>query len=163
MGELLNRGFQLEILQTLADAYPAHIEIRKAFEEPENNSLYVNLAYLNEHDLVFVKWHTTRVGKVPAPNFAKITAAGLDFLQDDGGLSSILGVVTVRFDDATLRSLLTDRIAQEDGDPTVKSQMIAAVKAMPAEGIKAIGQKAISYGIAHAPTGIQSLKDFLDL
>lgn len=148
MGELLNRKYQLEILNAMAESYPAVSKIVDTFGNQENNSLKVNLAYLNEHGLIECKSYQTHDDPYPLPTIGKITAAGLDFLTDDGGLSAILGVVTVRFDDETLRALLIERIEEENEDPGVKSRMTEVVKSMPAAAIKAIGDKAIDLGIA---------------
>ena len=41
---------------------------------------------------------------------ARITAKGIDFLEDDGGLSAILGVVTVKLHADTLREMLAKKI-----------------------------------------------------
>ncbi|WP_127111711.1 hypothetical protein [Shimia sediminis] len=163
MGELLDRGFQHHILQEMANDYPAASRIKATFGEQSDNMLKVNLAYLHEHGLIACNWHPTLDDPYPLPTSGTITAAGLDFLADDGGLSSILGVVTIRFDDETLRALLLEKIQNGDGDPDMKSQMIAAVKAMPAEAIKAVGEKAISYGISAAPAGLLAFKSFIGL
>ena len=43
-----------------------------------------------------------------------ITAKGLDFLEDDGGLSAILGAITVKLDPDDLRALIAARIEESD-------------------------------------------------
>lgn len=86
-----------------------------------------------------------------------------DFLADDGGLSAILGVVTVRFADQEIRNLLVQRIANEEGDETIKSRMVEAVRSLPAEAIKGIGTKAIEHGIASFPAGLAAIRAMLEI
>jgi hypothetical protein len=163
MGELLNGASQLQILRAMAEDYPAASEIEASFGEMPSNQLNVNLTYLHEHGLIHCEWYPVIGDVAPLPENGKITAHGLDFLADDGGLSAILGVVTVRFDDVTLKAMLSDKIESADGDPDVKVQMLAAVKSMPAEALKTLSQKAIEYGLAAAPTGLIALKTHLGL
>ena len=163
MGELLNRGEQLRILNEMAADYPAPSGITETFGPQENNQLSVNLSYLHEHGLIECNWHPTLDNPYPLPESGKITAAGLDFLADDGGLSAILGVVTVRFDDQTLKAMLVDRIEAEDGDNNLKTQMISVVKSMPAEALKSVSERAIAYGIAAAPVGLNALRTHLGI
>lgn len=163
MGELLDRGAQLSILNKLAADYPADSDIDATFGSQHDNQLKVNLSYLYEHGLIECILYSTKDDPYPLPEFAKITAAGLDFLADDGGLSAILGVVTVRFDDQTLKALLVARIEKEGGDSGVKAKMIAVVQSMPADALKAVSEKAIAYGLTAAPTGLKALGNFLGI
>ncbi|WP_298938330.1 hypothetical protein [uncultured Ruegeria sp.] len=163
MGELLDRGFQREVLHTIANDYPGSTDIEAAFGTQGNNFLKVNLAYLREHGLVNFSVHGTKDDQYPMPIEAVITARGLDFLADDGGLSAILGAVTIRFDEAQIRDLLLQRVALASGDDTMKSELIEIIKQMPAEGLRELASRAISYGIEKAPDGIETLKAFFNL
>ncbi len=91
----LNRAMQLEILRCLRDAYPEVIEVR-TIPGSDDADFQGNLFYLTEHDLVA----SEAVRDFPEKEIftAQITAKGLDFLEDDGGLGAILGKITVRFD-----------------------------------------------------------------
>lgn len=161
---MLNRDFQRAILQRLAELYPAENSYpERLFPDIPPPALKVNLAYLSEHGLVTLRLYPTSDDPTPMPLSVKITAAGLDFLADDGGLTAILGVITVRLHDDTIRKLLIQRIEEEDGDPDVKAQMIAAVKSMPAEAIKAVGGRAVEVGIAAAPAGLMALRSFIGI
>ncbi|MCM0751957.1 hypothetical protein DEA98_13760 [Brucella pseudogrignonensis] len=68
-----------------------------------------NLAYLDDHGLTVSTW-TNPMNMDPTPVMTKITAKGLDFISDDGGLSSILGVVTVKLHQETIAALIVDRV-----------------------------------------------------
>lgn len=163
MGELLNRDVQYQILRNLAEVYPREMHGAQVLPDEPDNTANVNLTYLHEHGLITCTFYPTLGDPYPLPHAAKITKDGLDFLSDDGGLSAILGVVTIRFDDLTLKALLVERIEKENGDQGLKAQMIAAVKAMPAEALKAVGEKAIAAGIAGAPAGLHALRIYLGI
>jgi hypothetical protein len=59
---------------------------------------------------------------------AKITARGLDFLEDDGGLGAILNVVTIRLEADTLRQLLETKINASDMPEADKQTLLAKLK-----------------------------------
>ncbi|WP_229439423.1 MULTISPECIES: hypothetical protein [Neisseria] len=67
-----------------------------------------NLQYLAEHGLVVCEDKTLITATV------KITAKGIDFLADDGGLSAILGVVTVKLHSDTIQALIAAKIDQAE-------------------------------------------------
>lgn len=102
----LNRKLQRQMLQALKDFYPApNPNFAQQFgSDPD----YVgNLHYLNGHGLL--TWTEYREGGAALPpqllDF-KITLAGLDFLEGDGGLGAILRTVTVKLEAHQLRQIL---------------------------------------------------------
>ncbi|UVK45701.1 hypothetical protein BPNPMPFG_001261 [Mesorhizobium sp. AR07] len=82
---------------------------------------------------------------------ASITAKGLDFIADDGGLGAILGVVTVRLHGDTLRELLISRVESSDEDDTVKQKVVAKLKDIPGEALGALVTKALDASLASLP------------
>lgn len=146
----LDRAFQKQILVALADAYPTKVSPTTLFDESRRSEVVVNLAYLEEHGLVRLNW-SRAIGEPPHPGPAGITAAGIDFLHDDGGLSAILGVVTVKLHEESLRALLVREVAQSSDDETIKGQVIAQIKALPAEGLKTIATKSLEVGLSRIP------------
>jgi len=71
---------------------------------------------------------------------------GLDFLKDDGGLSAILGVVTVRFEADTIRTILQLKVDQSDLSPVDKQKLRGALQELPAENIKHLSTKIVDAG-----------------
>ena len=63
----------------------------------------------------------------------KITEKGLDFLKDDGGLTAILGIVTVRFEADTIRTILQIKVNQSDLSPADKQKLHGVLQELPAE------------------------------
>lgn len=91
---------------------------------------------------------------------AKISAKGLDFLADDGGLSAILGVVTVRLHEDTIKSLLIDRVRQSPGDATIKGKLIDAIKKQPAEALSTLTTKLLEEALVQLPNALPMLQRF---
>ncbi|MBC8718828.1 hypothetical protein [Ochrobactrum sp. Marseille-Q0166] len=92
-----------------------------------------------------------------------ITAKGLDFLQDDGGLSAILGVVTVKLHEDTIKELLIKKVEQSSAEPTVKKKLIDQIKSLPAEMTKVATVEGLKAGIDSLPDVIQWLHKSLGL
>lgn len=94
----LDRELQRQILEKLADAYPDEIfEVAPKFPSAGRSSVFFNLQYLAEHGLVNSGVRKSQSGDTEDQWYelgTKITATGLDFLADDGGLGAILGVGT---------------------------------------------------------------------
>lgn len=116
----IDRAIQHEILQRLAEVYPNGIyPLQTCFDRQVDLELIIaNTKYLHEHGLVasgftdrqFTGMEISKRWAEPRETF--ITAAGIDFLREDGGLGAILGVVTVRLDSATIMALVANRIDQ---------------------------------------------------
>jgi hypothetical protein len=92
----------------MRDKYPSMAYKVPKSLDGNDRRFYLNLFYLQEHDLCetstqensdgFISWRGT-----------KITAKGVDFLENDGGLSAILGVVRVKLHADTLRDILAKK------------------------------------------------------
>lgn len=139
MGELLDRHLQREMLDTLAWSYPNSADVSETFPHVAENVTRVNLCYLGEHGLVSLQTAELDEGLIVTD--AKITARGLDFLQDDGGLGAVLGVVTVKLHDETIKKLLSDKVRETVEDPTVRDRLLEAIKDLPAEATKRIAAR----------------------
>ena len=148
MGELLDRSVQHELLQRLAERYPQQA-FMKDLPDFGGNVRAVNLAYLQEHGLISVNWYASMEGREPIA--ASINAHGLDFLADDGGLGAILGVVTIKLHDDSIRKLLIQKIEQASGEKSVKKRLIEKVKSLPSEGLEKITMAGLGSGLDHVP------------
>ena len=81
-----------------------------------------------------------------------ITAQGLDFIEDDGGLSAILGVVTIKLHEDSLKALLTDAVNESREPDTVKARLIDQIRSLPADATKKVVLDAAKAGLAAAPS-----------
>jgi hypothetical protein len=90
-----------------------------------------------------------------------ITARGLDFLADDGGLSALLGTVTVKLHADTLRDLIESRIARADMPEAEKKRITDHLRALPAEALKTVTTRLVEAGLDTLPNAIPLLKTLL--
>jgi hypothetical protein len=148
MGELLDRKLQNEILTTAASEYPGQLRYGggKRFASVAE---VVNAAYLDEHGLLKVTWpneferHTLRS--------VTITAKGLDFLANDGGLSAILGVVTIKLHEDSIKALLLEKLAESNAPKSVRQRVAEQIRSLPAEATKEVALAVVKSGLREIP------------
>ena len=147
---ILDRDYQRQLLKMLCDAYPNEFDHRdfcRAMDDETGRKYEANMIYLEEHGLV----KSGIVDHVFNP--PKITAKGMDFLADDGGLTAILGVTTIRFDDNTLRSIIESKI-KDSSDLTDKTGMISRLRELPTDAIKHLTLVLLEKGLDHLPNAM---------
>lgn len=160
MGELLDREFQKQILTDVAGLYPQAADIQRSYGHQDDNRLLVNLHYLHEHGLVDFRF-TEFLDRTLKMHTVKITAKGMDFITQDGGLSAILGVVTVKLHDETIRELLIKKVEEAPGDATVKSNLVEKIKALPADALGKITMDGLDKALSTAPKLLDLLSGLL--
>ena len=82
---------------------------------------------------------------------AKIIAAGLDFLADDGGLTASLSVVTVKLHADTVRDLLVAKVDGTNLPEVRKSAIKEQLKKLPATALQAATTDLVRVGLDHMP------------
>ncbi|WP_233842930.1 hypothetical protein [Dyella sp. 2HG41-7] len=149
MGEFLDRARQHELLLQLRDEYP-HWKVFDLKGDEEGRRETVNLHYLLEHRLIDGQPRFSSMGDKSVLWKVRITHDGLDFLAADGGLGAILGVVTVKLHDDTVRDLLIARV-EEDGtkDNATKVKLKETIRGLPAEMLSTLVKKAMETGLGH--------------
>ena len=103
----------LNVLRRLKAEYPGHADVQQ-WDHPHLTS---ELLYFQEHGLVTVGLNPDISLMKPQAIFASLTAKGIDFLQDDCGLSAILDVVTIRIDDDSIKRMVEAKIMASDMPP----------------------------------------------
>ena len=146
----LDRNLQRRILLELRDLYPVISAPHKLFTDVEPAHLMANLCYLAGHELI---WLPTKApeGQMPYASLIAITVKGLDFLADDGGLSAVLGVVTVRLQDETIKALILAQIEASTTDAGIKAQLTETIRSLPAAATKEVALAAIHQGLKSVP------------
>lgn len=156
----IDRKLQREMLLALRDHYPeAILSFRNVINE-DANKVDANVAYLEEHGLCEARRSAALNGRVTYTG-TKITARGLDFLADDGGLSAVLGVVTIKLHDDTVKDLIQARIAESNLPPLDKRRWLDALRGLPAETTKLVLLKLAEMGLADAPAALHAIGTFL--
>lgn len=155
--ELLDRGFQETLLQELATLYPEDADVASLPAHGEGNRLLVNATYLAEHGLMEVRLR--RLDGRLTLSFAKITAKGMDFLAGDGGLGAILGVVTIKLHEETLRHLIEAKVLESDLPQTQKQRLLDQLRQLPAETTKHLAMQLVDAGLKNWPAAFLLLRN----
>ncbi|MBQ4773457.1 hypothetical protein F9U44_18305 [Pectobacterium versatile] len=123
--------------------YCAFIE---RFENQDN--ITANLLYLKEHGLITATIIELLNGLFSiTPENIKITSKGIDFVRDDGGLSSILNVQTIRFHREAV-VVLEDLFALSGMTNEEKVKAKSTLGELSLEALKAVVQTATTAGLA---------------
>lgn len=157
----LDRDYQRDLLKKLADEYPRSFNPRALLDgiSDEDDAKFVcNLVYLEEHGLAIsnVSWnmdgYTYSIGQ------PRITAAGMDFIADDGGLSAILGLVTIKLHEEDVLSLIGSRINESDLPQPEKNKWIDGLRSLSADSIKHLTMKLLDKGLENWPAALLAVQ-----
>ena len=161
---MLNRDVQHRILTMLSDSYPTPVSDPSEELGLDAKTGSQNLYYLAELGLITVSKERDIGPAYPTPAMATITAKGLDFLADDGGLGAILGTVTVKIHQDSIKQLLEDKIQQSDLTEQEKSGILKTLRELPSEAMSHLTTKLLDLGMGNLPAagelirkGLQSL------
>ena len=130
----MNRELQSKILNSLKDSYPERVDLNQLRREV-GEDVGADLEYLYDHGLVTGHYINTLGSAKSTFIWAQITSEGLDFLEDDGGLSALRNTIHVRFDTEELKTVLVDVFTQnapEDKQETVRG----AIRSLPAAAVR---------------------------
>lgn len=158
---ILDREFQLELLRLYADVYPDRTYGPWSELDSDERKVAANLLYLQDHGLIQVFGGLSTEGGLIYQG-GKITAKGMDFLADDGGLSAILGVVTIKLHDDTIKAIIEARIQQSDLPEPAKKRMIDRLRSLGGEATKHLLLKSLDYGLDKAPDAIEKIGKWLE-
>lgn len=150
----LDRDLQRTLLQRMKEVYPSPYKVEGQRGEEANN-----LLYLEEHGLA--KCMSGNYGGTIVVANATITAKGLDFLEDDGGLSAILGVVTVRLHADTIRDLIALRIEESEIEPEQKSAIKKHLENTPATVLQHLTNRLVDLGLKSGPGAVELIRTTL--
>jgi hypothetical protein len=157
---MLDRAYQREILMRLRDTYPAR---ERGLSDADNaRRLVVNVAYLAEHGLVDVKMLNYH-GQPAIVGPCKLTAAGMDFLEDDGGLTATLSTVTIRLDGDQFRQMLATKIESALLPAAEKTALMKHVGALSQAGLQEAGKQLMQMGLKHIPDAAAWLRSMSGL
>ena len=102
-----------------------------------------NLIYLYEHELIIGTLVNGNV-EIRRP---QITAVGLDFLEDDGGVSAMLRTITVKIDQDDLRALIAARVADSDLPAAEKDRLSHAIRSLPAHALRDLTTRLVNEAV----------------
>ena len=158
----LDREYQRKMLELLATTYPQKYDIRqmaKGWSQEEDQRYASNMLYLEEHGLVESEVKIALNGNV-LTGLPRITAKGMDYLSEDGGLTAELGAVTIKFHEDTLKQLIGKRIEESDLPKQEKSKLLEQLSSLPGEVIKKLTLKLVDTGLANWPAALGAIELF---
>lgn len=161
---MLDRAYQLHLLTMIRGTYPVAFDIRQHMRELDDKDMRkfeYNLAYLVEHRLIDCQISTSVNGHI-SMGMPRITKDGLDFLEDDGGLSAILNITTIKLHQEDLRQLLEAKIsASTELKPEEKKTFVSQLRALPADATKQLVIELMKRGLDHGPDAWQYIRTLL--
>ena len=145
----IDRDLQRQILEEANQHYPSDAGnvLRTLNCNDEHGS--ANAFYLEELGLIKVSAVALHGHRLV--NSVKITAQGIDFLADDGGVGATLAVVTIKIHEDSLRELLTQKIDDSGISNEEKSRLKESIKELPGEGVKHLMTKFVDLGFENLP------------
>lgn len=163
-----DRALQLEILNALIDCAPNYLnraQERALIEKFDNYDHFVAcMLYLEMHGLVstrFVRSETMAgVDFIFNASYCNITEKGIDFLLDDGGLSAILKVQTVRLHNDTIVAL-EDIIRVANISEDQKKGLISKLRELPGDAIKHLTLQLLTQGVLNLPNALRLIQTTL--
>lgn len=141
---MIDRALQLDLLNRLAAGYPRTVSTQEWLRE--NVAVNCNLHYLSEHGLIDGSV-SQEIGGSNRFLTARINAKGLDFLADDGGLSAILGVVTVKVHEDTIRQILLQRVGAADLPAAERASLMESIRSLPGKALGTLTEKLMENGV----------------
>ena len=148
----IDRSLQRSLLCLMREAYPSMLNaIPNSICEKYDKTFYFNLFYLKEHGLCETLTSQSIDGHISWGG-AKITPKGIDFLEDDGGLTSILCAVTIKLHADTIRSLLAAKIESAPLPPAEKSTLRKTLAGLSDTALQAGTTDLVRLGLQHIPS-----------
>lgn len=117
------------------------------------DTVETEVRYLAELGLLYADYYMSE-----GVSWARITSEGRDYIDPTGGIGAELNVVTVRLHEDTIRQIFINRVKASDADETVKSKLVDQLKALPAEGLSKLAEKALEEGLRYMPHALQWLQ-----
>ncbi|WP_083004821.1 hypothetical protein [Halomonas sp. GT] len=168
----MDRKKYLKILNFLNDSYMSTKALKPYELNMSFDDMNTSAFYLQEHGLAEFTGiieskraasHVEAVGgDIEQQIYGSITTKGLDYLKEDGGLTSELNVQVIRLDATTIQQLIDAKIIQSTSIPEhEKPALREALKGMKEEGLKQLTTRLISYGLDQGTVTAQQLSQWL--
>ena len=154
----MDRNLQKTLLEQMREVYPGPFSDFGSEDRSPSDIERAALVYLEEHGLCSSGISLFEHGNWGWAGEARITAAGLDFLEQDGGLTAILGVVTVRLHAETVRDMMIAKVEGSDLPAEKKTALRAAVGKMSSTAMTAATGDLVKMGLDHGPDAVHWLE-----
>ncbi|HGM6837236.1 TPA: hypothetical protein ACKP7D_000966 [Serratia marcescens] len=161
--EKFDREFQLHLLTVCAAAYPENA-MASSFDKETiinagNQKIFANIHYLHEHELIVLEEQRSD-DPYYILDYVRATKNGIDFLLNDGGLSAILNVQTVRFHNDTIMAI-EDLLSLSGLPEPEKASIVSRLRELPADAIKHLTNELITKAVVATPAVIHLIQTAL--
>ncbi|WP_263227088.1 DUF2513 domain-containing protein [Pseudomonas alabamensis] len=157
----LDRKLQRALLEELRNFYPRKSSTAYRLAGYDQEDCIDNLMYLEEQGLVESGAIFSALSGSCTITQARITARGIDFLEDDGGVGAALAVVTVKLHEDTLRQLIEAKVQALNLPEEQRSGILKALREAPGETTKQLITKLVDLGMENAPRAIPLIQTLL--
>lgn len=157
----IDRELQLALLEELKVFYPRRSHSAYHLNGYTQADCIDQLMYLEELGLVESGISFSPLNGNGTSTQAKITAKGLDFLEEDGGVGAVLDVVTVRLHEDTLRQLIEAKVQASNLPEEQKSGILKALREAPGETTKQLIAKLVDLGMENAQKALPLIQTLL--
>lgn len=147
--EKFDRELQREILKCCIASYPAHTTWNSFDPEIiqiDDVKLSANIIYLAEHGLLTIREQRSDDPYSFLDNM-RATCKGVDFMQNDGGLSAILNVQTIKLHREAV-VVLEDLITISNMNDEQKEKAKSTLGELSTEALKTVVQAATTAGLS---------------
>lgn len=163
-----SRQMQLDILRLLASNYPNttnESDIQDVFNKYESPvSAKANLVYLFQHGLITNPFETSStdmgVELIFIVERLTITEKGIDLILDDGGLTAILSVQTIRIHTDTMNQL-ESIISSLDIPEAEKTGLKAKLRELPASVLTQLMNDLSLRAVLSLPSALPLIQKYL--
>ncbi len=152
----LDRHLQLAILTALQDIYPDALLVQDLPGYSPDRHFMGNMLYLKEHNLIS-GGDIREPGQCRSMIDAEITREGLDFLEDDGGLSAILNQHIIRLERADIITLLLDNHGVAGGEEQQCKLTRERLERIPIDTLKNFVKRVVGNVALESPELLQQL------
>lgn len=143
----------LRRMQPYGMDYIADINV---FSGVDREALFRALSYLDAHG--YIQNHCQQMmDNGWTWGGAQLTATGLDYLSEDGGLTAEEKVIIVKLDEGTIKALMCSAVERSSAPDAEKTTLKQRIKSMGAAALKDLIPDLVSKGIENAPDLIQWL------
>ena len=92
-----------------------------------------------------------------------ITAAGLDFLEDDGGMGAMLRTFTVKIDRDDLRALIAARVEASDLPAEERKNLSHALRSLPEQALRELTTRLVKEAVDRWPDAVRLFQTYANL
>ncbi len=157
-----DRELQKDILTKCIAIYPGYTSWKQfppEIQDYGDDVLIANIRYLAEHKLITIRAQSSD-DPYTYLDHMKATASGIDFMLNDGGLSAILKVQTIRIHRDTIVAI-EDLIALSNLSAPEKASIVSKLRELPADAIKHLILQLLTQGAVHVPAALQLIQKAL--